>query len=82
MSTEQQLTPWFDGSVKPVRKGVYERFGEGWGLSDFALWDGRRWMCGHETPEGADSLVMWESMFQPHHGDTDFQWRGLTKEQK
>jgi hypothetical protein len=75
MSADRDLTPWFPGTVKPARPGVYERtdHDEMW---DFARWDGRRWMCGQLTPEEADTLVMHESMYQPHHGDTGFSWRG------
>lgn len=74
------LTPWFDGTVKPARPGVYERLSEEDELHDFSRWDGRRWMCGQNSPEEADNLVMCESQYQPHHGQsTRFKWRGFTR---
>lgn len=77
----QQLTPWFSGRERPGRVGVYERIEESIKLHDFSLWDGRRWMIGHATPEQADNLVMYESLYQPT-GDSGFSWRGFTEEQK
>lgn len=77
-----RLTDWIPGTQKPVRKGIYERYSEYDEIQDYAKWDGRRWMCGQATPEKADSLVMVESMFQPHHGNSNFVWRGILKGQK
>lgn len=75
------VTPWFSGTVKPARPGVYQRTDHDQ-MRDFACWDGRRWMCGQRTPEKAGTLVMMESLFQPHHGDYRFSWRGLAKDPK
>lgn len=77
---KHRVTDWFPGSVKPARRGVYERRDD-IDLWDFALWDGRRWMCGQGSPELADCLVMSESMYQPHHGICEFEWRGILKGQ-
>lgn len=77
----QLLTPWFSGRERPGRIGVYERIDESAELHDFSRWDGRRWMCGKDTPEKAATLVMYPSIFQPY-GVNTFSWRGFTEEQQ
>lgn len=49
------LTPWFDGSIKPARVGVYERnYGDGYSYGrEYSFWDGRRWMCPCYSPDDA-----------------------------
>lgn len=77
----ETVTQWFDGGLKPVREGVYERIGED--LSElifpFYYWNGMYWTaaCG-ETPESAADASVWaksrRSVCQ------DWQWRGLAEE--
>lgn len=66
----QQLTPWFDGSVKPVREGIYQVRGMD-GSNPFEL----MWHegCWHLHDEGEPFA---EAFFQ------DREWRGFTEEQK
>lgn len=66
MSREMKLTPWFDGSVKPVRVGWYER---AYGNGNFpCTWDGKKWRI-----DGARSEY---SMAQK------LPWRGLAQQPK
>jgi phosphotransferase system HPr (HPr) family protein len=44
------LTPWFDGSAKPARVGVYRRRSPG---GPFSLWDGAAWRADAATPAAA-----------------------------
>ena len=69
----QQLTPWFEGSVRPVRAGLYER--KLLWKQSIELWDGNCW---HMKDWDGHWL---ESNFQPNiDGGSDFCWRGLAKE--
>lgn len=67
----KRLTPWFPPSVKPARKGVYER---DWAFA-FSYWNGMRWCVGCTTPDVAAGERE-RSLYQ------DIQWRGLAKEPK
>lgn len=61
-------TPWFDGSIRPARKGLYERNFTG-GIS-LCMWTGRYWL----TPWGE------RSGFQPVEINGRFRsWRGLAE---
>lgn len=69
MTQVYELTPWFPGSVKPERPGVYQRrtlFGE----LRFARWDGHQWLAYRGTPEAA-ALGTIPSAYP------DLPWRGL-----
>lgn len=78
--SEDDVTPWFDGSVKPARPGVYEREmrivrDDGtvstWAAAPPAAWDGSKWVRG-------DGSV---SAYQPWEDDgADFRWRGLARD--
>lgn len=59
-------TPWYPGSIKPVRVGSYERLYSMPGFRDW--WTGTHW-------------VMWDAE-GPKAMTQDRPWRGLTKEQK
>jgi hypothetical protein len=72
---EQDLTPWFPGSVEPVREGVYQRqFGSTDNLG-YCFWDGTHWHFRALTPIGA----MNTSLVSTFHR---LPWRGLAKEPK
>lgn len=73
MKTRQKLTPWIDGHIKPVRKGVYQRnYGAIDDLPDtpFSRWDGKQWF-------GADDTVN-EAFFNDFVSRSQYlPWRGL-----
>lgn len=64
-------TPWFDGSVKPVHVGVYQRSDDGcvW----FSHWNGSFWGCMADTRRRA----LFEAL-QPSYKQ-NLPWRGLTQ---
>jgi hypothetical protein len=63
-------TKWFPASIKPVRKGVYERKYY-WGV-DYAYWNGSDWCASGETPGAA---YCWRHLLS----DFFLPWRGLTE---
>lgn len=66
-----KLTPWYPGTVKPVRKGVYQRqysFG-----NPYCYWTGRRWCMCEPNPERAACSTEIISGFDR------LPWRGLTE---
>lgn len=69
-----KLTPWFHGSVKPVRVGVYERKPSP-GTEPYSYWNGEFWASSDDTPERAAHSIWieYESHIQ------NLSWRGLTK---
>lgn len=66
-----KLTPWFPGTVKPVRPGVYQRIV--WCRRTYSFWDGQHWHAGTESPKPA-RYVDRLSDFQ-----ASAQWRGIRK---
>ena len=68
-----KLTPWFPGSVKPVRPGVYER--RTWRTLIYSQWTGGVWMGASESPDEA-ILADWICAVQSDD------WRGLAEEPK
>ena len=75
-----KLTPWFPGSVKPVRPGVYEaEWREGKALSGgryFNYW-ADSWCWGDDTPDSPHRCVMPAAL----QGEVK-RWRGLAEEPK
>lgn len=68
------VTPWFDGKVKPVRVGAYERrIGHGH-TTEFAYWNGDKWTGYAGSPEGALSRIGMYCSWQ------EDQWRGIVKQ--
>ena len=69
-----KLTPWIDGSINPVRAGVYQRdFSVDSDESPyFSKWDGEKWGMGALTPCSAE-LESAASLFQ------NLPWRGLAQ---
>ncbi len=67
------LTGWFDGKVRPVRPGVYQRSTRHGGAV-YAMWDGKLW---RRFSGGIDSAAKQKqrSLFQ------DLAWRGFTSDQ-
>lgn len=69
-----KLTPWIDGSVKPKRRGVYERRITKTSIG-FSKWDGSNWMWANEyMEEAADESVRSPGQSLP--------WRGLAQDPK
>lgn len=69
------LTDWFPGSVKPVRKGVYQReyiYGKA-KIPTFCYWDGKQWYAGAHTVDGAACNF---PLLAPNQS---LRWRGVLK---
>jgi hypothetical protein len=64
-------TPWFPGTVKPMRVGVYERE---YGEYDFLYcrWDGKYWYACAMTPKQAEKAPGLSAM-------QNLPWRGVMK---
>lgn len=76
----EELTPWFRGVLKPVRKGVYKRELIPSGYVGFAYWDGVRWFAVRTT---ADQAVREARLgFKSSTDVAQTRWRGLANEQK
>ena len=67
-------TDWFQGKVKPVRVGVYQRNYEGdWLL--FSYWDGQYW--GWTQPGSPKAAAHFR---YPPSSVQELPWRGVPKE--
>lgn len=78
MSTEQ-FTDWFEGSVKPVRDGVYEITNvepNGDRVAGFSYFDGTNWGLRSNSP---DDAVLTYSMFGAEPAICPDIWRGLSE---
>lgn len=62
-----KTTPWYPGTVKPVRVGYYERVGYSSLTKDF--WNGNSWRYGSD--------ISMRCIYQ-----NGKEWRGLTEESK
>lgn len=71
MSKMTHLTPWYPGTTKPVRDGVYERCSTVYDLI-YARWEYGQWWSNCVLLEHA-AIVQTPSWFQDDMG-----WRGLT----
>jgi hypothetical protein len=74
MSNEQKLTPWFDGSVRPERVGLYQRENRVFKHVDYSYWNGVFWGGWAEQKQSALNNCGTRSSAQ------DFRWRGLAQE--
>ena len=71
------LTDWFAGSVKPVRKGVYEReyiYGKA-KIPYFCYWDGKYWFLASSTVDGAEKNFQFGNVAP----NQSLRWRGVLK---
>ena len=73
-----KLTPWFRGTVKPVRKGVYERDFSGTYAGylrrpNYCYWNGKFWcLCGTNP-----KIAVW---YQDKPSlNQNIPWRGVEK---
>jgi hypothetical protein len=67
------LTDWFPGSVKPVRKGVYQReytYGKA-KFPFYCYWNGKQWHASANTVDGAACNFLAPNQSLP--------WRGVLK---
>lgn len=76
----EELTPWFRGVLKPVRKGVYKRELIPSGYVGFAYWDGVRWYVAAKDREIAETKF--RCGFKSSMDVAQTRWRGLANEQK
>lgn len=68
-----KLTPWFPGTVKPVRKGVYQQK-NGVGSLGYQYWDGKFWHGWSSTVYGAQR----DNHIAAEYYQND-PWRGVAK---
>lgn len=73
VTKKPKLTKWFDGAVKPVRNGIYQRSHNqsDWGL--FWLYKNGEWKYGGE---GSPHLVRDNNCPSPQQ---EMSWRGLAQ---
>ncbi len=71
---EKDLTPWFDGRIKPVRKGVYQQMSGG--QLGYQKWDGNKWGPWFSTPAQAAYTSPGDYARIQNQNDN---WRGLRK---
>jgi hypothetical protein len=71
--SKPKLTPWFRGSVKPVRVGIYQR--RIYCELKFSRWDGRCWMMGSPT-------FFYAEVRNDPSPMQDESWRGLASDPK
>jgi putative component of toxin-antitoxin plasmid stabilization module len=63
-----RLAPWYPGTVKPVRKGVYDfRFPNGAILR--LRWDGRRWKTWANNVLIVIAEDKWRGLAEPPRGE-------------
>ena len=71
-----KLTPWFSGTVKPVRVGAYERLYFREQLETrYSYWNGEEWSVWSILPSGA-ALAAEEKRIS---GLQNLPWRGVMK---
>lgn len=68
---QMKLTPWFEGTTKPVRPGMYQRR---FVTTAWARWDGTYWYESYTDKELAEK----ETRISAIQGAA--QWRGLANE--
>lgn len=68
---DMKLTDWYNGNIKPVHIGVYERKSNH-GLNAYSYWDGNHWKMFGATPLNAEESQCGDnSVFQT------LPWRGI-----
>lgn len=72
MSRAPAVTPWYAGTVKPARAGVYQRRG-GNNLHTYSYWTGAYWCFSHERVDKAAVDNSYPSISQ------EKPWRGLAR---
>lgn len=70
--SNQKLTEWFPGEVKPVNKGVHKRKCPVRGCQTYSKWNGKYWCMNSDNLLLAASCID-QSLFQ------DSEWRGLAE---
>jgi len=64
--TKPAVTPWFPGSVKPVREGVYERRMGSTSMLRYSHWNGAKW--------GASCDFAKDAAFNPCTSESTASW--------
>ena len=64
-----KLSPWHDGRVKPIHRGVYHSSG----YFRYRLWNGLFWCVGSNIKEKASKSKV-KTYFQD-----EYMWRGILK---
>lgn len=76
---QANLTPWFPGSVKPKRKGIYvtQYMSDAEG---FSYWSGKGWAStGSTKGKAVQNARLWP---EPNHYTQSKRWRGLAEAPK
>ena len=73
-----EMTPWFPGTVRPARDGVYELFGK---LKQYAKYANGKWYLSQESVNVASAETR-ESGVQRYRLSDCWQWRGFTEPQE
>jgi hypothetical protein len=68
---DMTLTSWFDGRIKPIHIGVYERKST-FGFAHFSYWNGEVWKLISSTPHNAHQARWDDDSFFQH-----LEWRGV-----
>lgn len=64
-------TKWYDGAIKPVRVGLYERRLNR--LVSWSYWNGKYWGLLNSSAKFAVSMKLTRSVYK------NLQWRGVTE---
>ena len=70
---DEELTPWFPPTIKPVREGVYETSATESGPS-FNYWDGHQWLWTCASIKATQARYL-----DVRSGVQDHVWRGLAR---
>jgi hypothetical protein len=73
-----KTTPWFDGEIKPVRVGVYQRKWDD-GSIGYAKWHGEHWGPSYDV---TNPLAVQQADRSGFGFQTLMPWRGLAEEPK
>lgn len=69
-----QLTPWFPGYIKPVRKGVYMQMDSSGKRVGYQYWDGTHWCIWFlSTHDAASATTRVADVYQNDN------WRGIMR---
>jgi hypothetical protein len=77
--TEEDMTPWFPGTVTPAYEGVYERRYDS-DDTDFSRFEGLNWYRGSDTVDQAAVRYAASNYQVDRDNALDFEWRGLARD--
>lgn len=67
-----KVTQWFDGNIKPVYIGMYQRDLD-LPLPSYSYWNGKKWSCCYPTIEAAFDFQYTITAYP------NLKWRGVAK---